>query len=80
MPGTTNDEYLHLDLSTIARAHTKLDVIHGRHDNLDPANLVVPALDARTEGYRIFWLEGSGHTPMVEEPDRFITILDEILS
>jgi proline iminopeptidase len=51
-------------------------VLHGRHDPtpIESSEQIAIALDAQLE---IF--EHSGHLPFVEEPDRFVEILDAFL-
>jgi non-heme chloroperoxidase len=54
----------------VARVAIPTALFHGRHDRVcDPRWSEYMA--ARIPGARLVWFDGSGHLPMLEEPDKF---------
>jgi pimeloyl-ACP methyl ester carboxylesterase len=53
--------------------------IWGADDPFFPAHEAVEALTVGIPGCRVEVLEGTGHNPVAERPDRFVALLEEFL-
>lgn len=64
------------DVQRIEQSGTPLHIWLGRRDPLFPGE----AQGEATAGLPVKWLDGVGHVPMLQDPDRFVPALREILA
>lgn len=71
-------EIIDIDLSREKRFEVPLLMFLGRHDTIANPGLVSEWLDGvSAPGKRVVWFEHSAHSPMTEEPGRFLVALVE---
>ena len=76
------DEFFVARLADVGRVHVPVHVLQGRHDMVDSAELVLPALNRtlKAPSYDVTWFEASGHAPMLEEKEAYLRELRRILA
>jgi len=76
------DEFTVARLVDVGPVHVPVHVLHGRHDAVDSAEFVLPALKhtLRAPAYDVTWFEESGHAPMIEEKERYAVELQRLLA
>lgn len=71
------DELYETDLADeVPQVEVPVWILQGRHDQLTPAAVVEPYVDALTAPSKEWtWFEQSAHFPFLDEPDRFETVM-----